>query len=59
MKHIVLTVVLNYIYKLLNKKWKDPNFTIFKVIFEVASAYGGVGLTLGYPGANGGFSQVI
>eukprot|EP00026_Physarum_polycephalum_P004176 Phypoly_transcript_04193.p1 GENE.Phypoly_transcript_04193~~Phypoly_transcript_04193.p1 ORF type:complete len:652 (+),score=49.44 Phypoly_transcript_04193:26-1981(+) len=27
----------------------DPNFTFFKVLFEVISAYGTVGLTLGYP----------
>ena len=26
----------------------DPNFTFFKVLFEVISAYGTVGLSLGY-----------
>eukprot|EP00727_Mastigamoeba_balamuthi_P003785 m51a1_g13403 putative trk1 potassium transporter (766) ;mRNA; f:23971-27425 len=30
---------------------RDPlNFTPFKILFEIASAYGTVGLTLGYPG---------
>ncbi|CAF4981014.1 unnamed protein product, partial [Rotaria sp. Silwood1] len=27
----------------------DPNITVFKVIFEIISAFGTVGLTLGYP----------
>jgi len=36
----------------------DPNFDIFRVVFEVCSAYGNVGLSIGYPGAVGGFSQV-
>lgn len=27
----------------------DPNFTLFSVLFEIVSAYGTVGLSLGYP----------
>jgi hypothetical protein len=34
----------------------DPNFTMFTVLFEVVSAYGTVGLSLGYPGINASFS---
>lgn len=34
----------------------DPNFTMFAVLFEVISAYGTVGLSLGYPGINASFS---
>lgn len=34
----------------------DPNFNIFKILFEIASAYGTVGLSLGYPGAVVSFS---
>ncbi|AET39977.1 Trk1p Ecym_5208 [Eremothecium cymbalariae DBVPG len=33
-----------------------PDFTIFQVLFEVVSAYGTVGLSLGYPGTNQSFS---
>lgn len=29
----------------------DPGITLFKVFFELVSAYGTVGLTLGYPGS--------
>jgi hypothetical protein len=34
----------------------DPNFTMFAVLFEVVSAYGTVGLSLGYAGINASFS---
>jgi hypothetical protein len=34
----------------------DPNFTMFTVLFEVVSAYGTVGLSLGYAGINASFS---
>lgn len=34
----------------------DYGFTIFSVLFEVVSAYGTVGLSLGYPGLNASFS---
>ena len=34
-------------------------FSMWKVIFEVASAYGGVGLSLGYPEIAAGFSQIF
>jgi Cation transport protein len=34
----------------------DPSFTMFTVLFEVVSAYGTVGLSLGYPGINASFS---
>lgn len=40
-------------------KIKDPSmpdFTIFQVLFEVVSAYGTVGLSLGYPGTDQSFS---
>ncbi|RYC80585.1 Low-affinity potassium transport protein [Fusarium oxysporum f. sp. narcissi] len=45
---------------------KDPAFTIFSVLFEVTSAYGNVGLSLGYPtvstslcGKFGTFGKVV
>ncbi|WEW56214.1 low affinity potassium transporter [Emydomyces testavorans] len=31
---------------------KDPGFTLFGVLFEIVSAYGTVGLSLGYPNTN-------
>lgn len=34
----------------------DAAFTMFSVLFEVVSAYGTVGLSLGYPGTNASFS---
>lgn len=34
----------------------DPNFTMFSILFEVVSAYGTVGLSLGYPTINASFS---
>ncbi|CAK7898323.1 low-affinity potassium transport protein [[Candida] anglica] len=34
----------------------NTKFTIFKVLFEIISAYGTVGLSLGYPGVNASFS---
>ncbi len=34
----------------------DPGFTMFNVLFEIVSAYGTVGLSLGYPGINASFS---
>ncbi|KAL6068497.1 low affinity potassium transporter [Balamuthia mandrillaris] len=37
----------------------DPNFTFMKVLFEVASAYGTVGLSLGYPGLISSFSGTL
>lgn len=37
----------------------DPNFTHFKVIWEVVSAYANVGLSLGYPGVNCSFCGVM
>ena len=42
-----------------NNKIKDstmPEFNIFSILFEVISAYGTVGLSLGYPGTNQSFS---
>ncbi|SPJ70348.1 probable potassium transporter TRK-1 [Fusarium torulosum] len=45
---------------------KDPAFTIFSILFEVTSAYGNVGLSLGYPtvstslcGKFGTFGKVV
>ncbi len=37
----------------------DPNITIFKIVFEVISAFGCVGLTLGYPGVSSSFATVL
>ncbi|KAF2728242.1 high affinity potassium transport protein [Polyplosphaeria fusca] len=34
----------------------DFAFTLFSVLFEIVSAYGTVGLSLGYPGSNASFS---
>ena len=34
----------------------DPNFTMFAVLFEIVSAYGTVGLSLGYSGINASLS---
>jgi hypothetical protein len=34
----------------------DPAFTMFTVLFEIVSAYGTVGLSLGYPTINASFS---
>jgi Trk-type K+ transport system membrane component len=34
-----------------------PAFTLFAVLFEIVSAYGTVGLSLGYPGVNTSFSS--
>ncbi|KAF2091128.1 hypothetical protein K490DRAFT_33318 [Saccharata proteae CBS 121410] len=34
----------------------DYQFTLFSVLFEIVSAYGTVGLSLGYPGINASFS---
>lgn len=34
----------------------QPSFTLFAVLFEIVSAYGTVGLSLGYPGLNASFS---
>jgi potassium uptake Trk family protein len=37
----------------------DPDFAVFKVIFEIVSAYGTVGLSLGYPNKPYSFSGVL
>jgi potassium uptake Trk family protein len=34
----------------------QPGFTVWTVLFEIVSAYGTVGLSLGYPGTNASFS---
>lgn len=34
-----------------------PNFNVFSILFEVVSAYGTVGLSLGYPSINQSFSS--
>ena len=36
----------------------DPSFTTFAVLFEIVSAYGCVGLSVGYPGVPASFSAV-
>lgn len=37
----------------------DPNITVFKIVFEVVSAFGCVGLSLGYPGVSSSFVTVL
>lgn len=37
----------------------DSRFTIFAILFEVISAYGTVGLSLGYPTVNTSFSSML
>lgn len=37
----------------------DPRFSFFTILFEVISAYGTVGLSLGYPNVNTSFSSVL
>lgn len=39
-----------------SKLQNDPNFTMFSVLFEIVSAYGTVGLSLGYTGTNASLS---
>ncbi|KJE95831.1 hypothetical protein CAOG_06235 [Capsaspora owczarzaki ATCC 30864] len=34
------------------------DFTVFKTVFEIVSAYGGIGLSLGYPGTTASFSSI-
>jgi hypothetical protein len=38
---------------------RDPNVTVFKVVFELVSAFGGVGLTLGYPSVSSSFATIL
>ncbi|CAF1434067.1 unnamed protein product, partial [Didymodactylos carnosus] len=37
----------------------DENITVFKIIFEVISAFGAVGLTTGYPNIKSSFATVL
>ncbi|CAF1134323.1 unnamed protein product [Adineta steineri] len=37
----------------------DPNITVFKIVFEIISAFGAVGLSLGYPNVASSFSSVL
>lgn len=37
----------------------NANITVFKVIFEIISAFGTVGLSLGYPGVPSSFSTIL
>ena len=37
----------------------DENVTVFKIIFEVVSAFGAVGLTTGYPNIKSSFATVL
>lgn len=37
----------------------DENVTVIKVVFEVVSAFGAVGLTLGYPNVKSSFATVL
>eukprot|EP01080_Neovahlkampfia_damariscottae_P009971 gene9971-2290_t len=37
----------------------NTNFTFFKIFFEVSSAFGNVGLSIGYPGISSSFSSVF
>jgi Trk-type K+ transport system membrane component len=35
----------------------DASFNLFNILFEIVSAYGTVGLSIGYPGVNAAFSS--
>jgi len=37
----------------------DKDITVFKIIFEIISAFGAVGLTLGYPDVSSSFATVL
>lgn len=37
----------------------DPNITVFRVIFEVISAFGGCGLSMGHPTVTSSFATVL
>ncbi len=37
----------------------DSNVTVFKIVFELISAFGGTGFSLGYPGIYSSFSTVL
>lgn len=37
----------------------EPGFQMFTILFEIVSAYGTVGLSLGYPGINASFSAEL
>jgi hypothetical protein len=37
----------------------DPNITVFKIIFEIISAFGTVGFSLGYPNITSSFATVL
>ena len=37
----------------------DPNITLLKVVFEIISAFGGVGMSLGYPNLVTSFATVL
>lgn len=37
----------------------DENITVFRIIFEVVSAFGAVGLTLGYPNVKSSFATIL
>lgn len=37
----------------------DPNITLFKIIFEIISAFGAVRLILGYPNVSSSFATVL
>jgi hypothetical protein len=37
----------------------DPNITVFKIIFEIISAFGTCGFTLGYPNVASSFATVL
>jgi hypothetical protein len=37
----------------------DPNITILHIIFEIVSAFGTVGFTLGYPNVTSSFATVL
>ena len=41
------------------KMASDPNFTFMKILFEVVSAFGNVGSSLGHPSVSASFSAVF
>lgn len=54
----LFTIALNEGARLRHRK-EEPSFNLFSVLFEIVSAYGTVGLSLGYPGTETSFSAQL
>ena len=59
--NVWLMIIIFLISVFEREKFENPNgsFTIFKLIFEIISAFGNVGLSLGYPGLVTSFCSVF